>query len=108
MKYLRIILIIVFCLIVIGWGYDVFADGYIWYGNQGTGYSMASIVVMEDKIEEICGTGWVGCYKEYQGTITIYVYDVHSFDERGCTIPDHEWWHLMGYSEYEITRCNPF
>ena len=46
-----------------------------------------------------------GCLADISGITSIIIPSVYDYDIKGCTILTHEYYHLMGYKEAEIPRC---
>lgn len=88
--------------ILIGFIGTAYAEwDYVWYGYPDTGYFKAPIIY---EIEMCNHRGATGCI--IGNHIMVIVADF--YNPYGCTMRAHEWFHLMGYQEYEIPKCNPF
>ncbi len=77
---------------------------YVWYGYPETGYYKAPIIY---EIEKCAREDVVGCIIGEVGNHTMIIV-ADMYNPYGCTLRAHEWYHLMGYEEYEIPKCEPF
>lgn len=89
-------------LTTIGVVVPVYAEwDYVWYGYPETGYYKAPIIY---EIEVCNHRGANGCIIGEVGSHTMVIV-ADFYNPYGCTMRAHEWFHLMGYKEPEIPRC---
>ena len=88
--------------------YFITAIFTIWAGDIDAGYT-EYVVFVTDELEMVCNhAGKIGaCLAELEGEIVVITSNPFGYIPKGCNQLTHEWWHLMGYKEYEIPTCYP-
>lgn len=87
--------------ILIGFIGTAYAEwDYVWYGYEDTGYFKAPIIY---EIDQCNNRHAVACIMGDTNKYRIIISEL--YDPYGCTMRTHEWFHLMGFEEWEIPRC---
>ncbi len=75
-----------------------------WYGYPGD-YNTYTTYESDD-IEFDCKHNKVlGCVMWINDEMALIVTSLYQEDVKGCTVQTHEFFHIMGYEEWEIPQC---
>ncbi len=75
-----------------------------WYGYPGDYNTYTTYE--SDHIEFDCKHNKVlGCVLWINNEMAIIITDINQIDPKGCSVQTHEFFHIMGYEEWEIPDC---
>ena len=76
-----------------------------WFGYPDTGYTEYTTYTSDDIEFDCKHSKATGCLIYKDGSLAIVIMDINMKASKGCTVQTHEFFHLMGYEEWDIPRC---
>ncbi len=76
-----------------------------WFGYADTGYTQYTTYESDNIAFDCKHNKANGCLIYKDGALAIVIMDINMKASKGCTVQTHEFYHLMGYEEWEIPKC---